>query len=222
MGPEATVRFFDNIVKLTPASKDQDHFQIIIINNPQIPDRTASVMNNEESPVPSVKECIITLENIGVDIIAIPCVSIHYYYDEFKVISKKKILNIIEATINKTLNAVLEIKKIGIMGTDLTVYTKIFEHCINDNNVNFIYPNMNDQKFLVMKSIYEIKRGDYDSAKKNLIKAANLLKHQGAEAIILGCTEIPLVLDKSDIDVPLIDTIECLAEAVIKEALTIK
>lgn len=54
MGPEATLDLFHKIIKLTPAEKDQDHFRIIIDNNPKIPDRTDAISGTGKDPLPKL------------------------------------------------------------------------------------------------------------------------------------------------------------------------
>ena len=80
MGPEATVNLFNLIVSLTKAEKDNEHIPIIIINNPKIPDRTDAIINDRESPLPSLIKAAQKLEKVGADFIVMPCITAHYYY----------------------------------------------------------------------------------------------------------------------------------------------
>ena len=86
MGPLCTANFYQKIVKNTKADKDQDHIPTIIISDPQIPDRTTAILTgkDEEIMLKKVKEDLESLEKQGVDNIAIPCNTMHYYYDTFK------------------------------------------------------------------------------------------------------------------------------------------
>jgi len=95
MGPEATSLFFQRIIQNTPAQKDQQHLKIIIYNDPEIPDRTEAIVNNKESPVEKVKEGVKFLENSIVDFIAIPCITIHYFFDEIVSSVNIPVLNLI-------------------------------------------------------------------------------------------------------------------------------
>jgi len=73
LGPEATVDLFYKIIKLTPVEKDQDHFRIIIDNNPKIPDRTDAIIGNSKDPLPELIATAQNLEKAGADFIIMPC-----------------------------------------------------------------------------------------------------------------------------------------------------
>ena len=219
MGPEATVRLFDRIVQLTPAKKDQDHLQIVIINNPKIPDRTAAIMEGKESPVISIQSGLDTLNDLGAQVIAIPCVSSHYFFDDLEIPPNITLLNILQETAQYTINHLAGVKAVAVLGTDLTVNKNLFGEFFGLQKVATIYPTGKEQKDIVMNSIYQIKGGEYILPRNQLKIVANSLVRQGAEAIIAGCTEIPLALKPCDITIPLINTIDCLAKAVIREAL---
>jgi len=80
MGPEATARLFERIIALTSATHDQEHLPVLICNLPQIPDRTAAIRGQGESPVPLASKGLQILAANGADFIAIPCNSIHHFF----------------------------------------------------------------------------------------------------------------------------------------------
>ena len=98
MGPAATCDLFRKIIDYTDATKDQEHLHIIIDNNTQIPDRTSYIIGSGEDPRMEMIRSIIKLETMGVDYIAIPCNTAHYFYDDLTKYSKVKILNMIYET----------------------------------------------------------------------------------------------------------------------------
>ena len=65
MGPEATSVFFQRLVQLTPARRDQEHLKIVVINNPKIPDRTAHISGIGKSPIPALAEGAQDLVRLG-------------------------------------------------------------------------------------------------------------------------------------------------------------
>ena len=73
MGPLATIDIFNKIVRNTQVEKDQDHIPILINNNPQIPDRTKSILSQGISPVDEIIKSGKKLEAIGADFLIIPC-----------------------------------------------------------------------------------------------------------------------------------------------------
>ena len=221
MGPDATSLFFKRIIQYTPVHTDQEHLKIIIYNNPEIPDRTEAIVNNKESPVEKVKEGIKFLENSIVDFIAIPCVTIHYFFDEIVSSVNIPVLNLVEETALYIKEKYPDSKKIGILATMGTFKRHIFEKIYHKENFITIVPNERGQENL-MKSIYGkegIKAGFISGYPKDLIlKVVDDLIGKGAEVIVGGCTEIPIVIAQDDIKVPFIDSLTVLAKAAIRKA----
>ncbi|HBY58010.1 MAG TPA: aspartate racemase [Candidatus Atribacteria bacterium] len=218
MGPEATIDLFYKIIKFTPAKKDQDHLRIIIDNNPRIPDRTAAILSKGESPLPALKETAQNLEKAGADFIIIPCNTAHYFLPSIQESVKIPILNMIEETAKETRKKIPQIQKVGLLASVGVYETKIYHQHFKKFSIEIISPEEKD-KDEVMKVIYGVKAGDLsEGVKKNIIKIAQKLINKGAEAIIAGCTEIPLILKEEDVSVPLIDPTQVLARIAIQKA----
>ena len=218
MGPEATTDLFYKIIKLTPAGKDQDHLRVIIDNNPKIPDRTAAILGKGEDPLPALRETARNLEKAGADFIIIPCNTAHYFLPSIQESVKIPLLNIIEETAKETQKKIPFIKKVGLLASIGTYKTEIYSQHFKKFNIEVISPEEKDKE-KVMKVIYAVKTGDLsEEIKKNITSIAQKLIDKGAEAVIAGCTEIPLILKEGDVSVPIIDPTQALAEAAIQKA----
>ncbi len=218
MGPEATIDLFYKIIKFTPAEKDQDHLRIIIDNNPKIPDRTAAILGKGEDPLPALRESARNLEKAGADFIVIPCNTAHYFLSSIQKNVKIPVLNMIEEAASETQQRIPQIKKVGLLASIGTYKTEIYHQQFKKFNIEVIYPNEKDKEE-VMKAIYAVKAGDLsDEVKGNILKIVQKLIDKGAEAIIAGCTEIPLILKEGDVSVPLIDPTQILAKVAIQKA----
>jgi len=218
MGPEATIDLFYKIIKFTPAEKDQDHLRIIIDNNPKIPDRTAAILGREESPLPALQETAQNLEKAGADFIIIPCNTAHYFLPLIQESVRIPILNMIEETAKETRKRIPQIQKVGLLASIGVYETKIYHQRFKKFNIEVISPEEKDKEE-VMKAIYAVKAGDLsEGVKKSILKIAQELIDRGAEVIIAGCTEIPLILKKGDVSVPLIDPTRILAKAAVQKA----
>ena len=218
MGPEATIDLFYKIIKSTPAEKDQDHLRIIIDNNPKIPDRTTAILGKGEDPLPALQETARNLEKAGADFIIIPCNTAHYYISQIQESVNIPILNMIEETAKETQQRTPQIKKIGLLASMGTYKMEIYHQHFKKFNIEVISPEEKDKEE-VMKVIYAVKAGDLsEKVKKNIIQIAQKLIDKGAEAIIAGCTEIPLILKEGDVSVPIIDPTQVLAKMAIKKA----
>lgn len=219
MGPDATVYFFDRLVRHTPAAKDQEHLPVTILNWPHIPDRTAAVYDGGADPVPLAQKGIDQLADAGCKVIAIPCVSIHYFLDRMKIPAGIQLVNILEATAAYTRHRHPEVRGVGVLGTDLTVFEKLFHPAFSRHAVKVMAPSPEDQAGVVMKAIYQVKAGMRKEPGQLLMEVVERLAAAGSEAIISGCTEVPIVIQSGDISLPFIDCLDCLAEAVVRQAL---
>ena len=218
MGPEATIDLFYKIIKFTPAKEDQDHLRIIIDNNPKIPDRTAAILGKGEDPLPALRETAQNLEKAGADFIIIPCNTAHYYISQIQESVNIPILNMIKETAKETQQRIPQIKKVGLLASIGTYKTGIYHQRFEKFNIEVISPEEKDKEE-IMKAIYAVKAGNLsEEVKKNIIQIAQKLIDKGAEAIITGCTEIPLILKEGDVPVPIIDPTQALAEAAIQKA----
>jgi len=221
MGPEATLNCFDKIIKNTPASKDQEHLHIIINSNPKIPDRTQAVLEDGPSPLPVLVQGCRSLEKAGADFIIIPCVTAHYYEKPLKQKTKLPVVSILDVVAEHIVQRYPHIERIGLMGTDGTLQSGIFQKRLNADGleIRICPPEMQAR---VMDAIYAIKGIRSDQQRKaittELAAAADYLTTQGAQGIIAGCTEIPLVLSRHDVSVPYFDSLLLLARAAIRKA----
>jgi aspartate racemase len=220
MGPESTVDFFNLLVALTPAEKDQDHFHIIIDNNPNIPDRTEAILNNDNTAV--IKALVCTAKNLeaaGADFIVMPCNTAHYFIKYIQEALAIPVLDMVDEVIMTIKLELPECKKVGILATTGTIVTRLYQDRCQRAQLDVLTPDEKDQGS-VMKSIYLLKAKKKPQAREILMKQANQLVNKGADCLILGCTEIPLVLQEKEFTVPLYNATRILALAAIKFAIS--
>lgn len=210
MGPEATVYFFQEIVEQTEAEKDQDHIPILIYNYPQIPDRTFAYLGEGKSPANDLLYGIRKLEDAGADLIAIPCNSAHLWIEYMQKNAKAEIINMIDLALKEF----REPDKVGILGTTLTVKSKLYENPLKIKGVEVLLP---ENQEMVMDQIRLIKGGQIEQARKKLLEMAGDLIDRGATHILAGCTEIPLALRHNDLKVPFVDPMRLMASECIKK-----
>lgn len=214
MGPDATCALFQRIISLTNAKSDKEHIRVIIDNNPKIPDRTSAILNNTTSPVPELVKTAVNLQNAGADFIIIPCITSHYFFNDIQKEINIPILDALQITKEYIDKELLNVNKFGVIATSGTIKTNLFQNMLKDREI--IIPSEEEQEKLVMKVIYGeegVKAGNRSGKVKTyLSEIVDKLKEKGAEAIIAGCTEISIVLDQADIDIPLIDPLTLMAK----------
>jgi len=223
MGPEATARFFELVIKNTAAKKDREHLRIIVFNYPQVPDRTAAILYGGENPVPYMIKGLKTLEKTGAKLVAIPCMTAHYFLPEIKTKTRPrlKVIDLIAETVSWTKVALPRLNKVGLLATEGTIATGIFQSAYEKKGIRVLIPSKSSQK-KIMEAIYGkkgIKAGfGGQKPRRLLLEASEELLQHGAQALIAGCTEIPLVIRPDDIPVPLIDPMTIGARALINKA----
>ena len=220
MGPEATLDFFGKIIRNTPATRDQEHLRIIIDNNPKVPDRTAAILGKGESPVDVMAASGLALARAGADFITIPCISAHYFLDELRSRVGLPIISAFEEIADLIKRDHPGMKTVGLLATKGTVQGDRFAGKLREKGLTVLVPGPADQE-RVQGGIYRIKGStsrERTEIKKALADVAGHLVSQGAEGVIAGCTEIPLVLAPEDIPVPLFDSLLILARAAVREA----
>ncbi|MCA0971294.1 amino acid racemase [Halobacillus litoralis] len=219
MGPEATAECYLKIIRATNASKDQEHFRVIIDSNAKIPDRTEAISGNGPDPVPEMIHAAKNLEKLDVEVACIPCMTAHYFIEEVQKAVSFPLLNAFLETKKYIGNVYPETKKVGVLATTGTLESGLFDKYMD--NVEMVYPTTHTQKNKVMEAIYGkrgIKSGNTDGEPLRLLQeASEELVRNGAEVIISGCTEIGLVLKPYHVKTPLIDPMEVVAHAVVKE-----
>jgi aspartate racemase len=217
MGPEATVDLYRQIIELTPAEKDQDHIPVLIYSLPQIPERTASIRNQDLSIIPYLIEGVTRLEKAGASFIAIPCNTAHYFYKAIQKAVSIPIIHMIRETVNEVVNKYPDAKRIGLLATTGTIVSKLYDSELEKKNLKIIIPDMDIQNKKVMKAVFGIKAGKNDTLNENLLaEAGQHLVNMGAELIILGCTEIPLAFNNSRVHVPVVNATRVLAERAVR------
>jgi aspartate racemase len=222
MGPEATIDFFTRIVKGTRVKIDQDHLRILIDNNPKIPNRTLAIQGKGPNPLPLLIKSAKVLEEAGADFIAIPCVTAHHFYGPLQKRTKIPILHIVEETVKHVQTRLRKIRKVGLLATTGTLQSGLFQKAFSHSKIDLIFPDPDAQKARVMAAIFGkggIKAlGPSEESKRLILDASRDLIRRGAQAVIAGCTEVPLVLRDGDLSVPVIDPMSILAGVAVRKA----
>jgi aspartate racemase len=220
MRPAATADFYQKLIQATPAKADQDHFKVLIFSNPHVPDRTAAIRGEGVSLLPALIAGAETLIRAGADFLAIPCVTAHFFFDDLQRAVRVPILHMIHETVAAISTERATLRRFGLLATSGTLATRLFEAAFEPEGLTVLTPEAEVQASRVMKAIYAVKGGESSEVPRRLIReAASHLGSRGAEAIIAGCTEVPLILRDGDLAIPIIDPTWILARAAVRCAL---
>lgn len=197
VGPAATVDFMQKIVRNTPANRDQDHIRLLIEQNPQIPDRTENLIGDGPDPTISLYATCKKLESGDADIIAIPCNTAHAFVERIQPYLGIPIVNMLTVTVRHLRERFPLISCVGVLATSGTIASGVYEKALESEGLRQIVPRAELQA-RVMEAIYgpEGVKAGFTTGRclDDLSAAIDGLVAEGVEVIVLGCTELPLLL----------------------------
>ncbi len=217
MGPEATADLYLAVVRIFQqergAKYDSDFPPFIICSLP-LPD-VVEGKGDEKAVVFMLKEGAKRLEAAGADFIAIACNTVHAYLPMIRQAVRIPILSIMEEV---ACDAAEKGRKIlGLLATETTIRWELFDSECAKRGISLLKPDAWQQAILTetIMRVLSGRKETEDSAR--LLAIAEVMHTQGAEAVILGCTELPLLLKQVASPLPLLDTTEILARAIVRE-----
>ena len=214
MGPEATAQFYLEIVRIFQqrygAKYDSDYPEMIILNLPL--SDVVEEKGSAEQIIKLLQQGVKKLEQAGADFIAIPCNTVMTFLPQMQEAVSVPFVSIVEET--ATFVKKRGFTQVGIVATQMTLRSRIYSQALGQS---LIEPSA-VQKSQITKIIMAVLAGGKkDEDRKILQEIIQDLRIRGAETIILGCTELPLLFT----DENTIDTIKVLADAVVREAIDI-
>lgn len=214
LGPAATVDFLDQLVRLTPARRDQDHLPVLAAFLPQVPDRSAAILGQGPDPLPGLLEGIALLNQNGVDVIAIPCNSAHHWHAQLSAQSKAPILHIARACAQR-----LQLPSgtpVLVLGTRGVQRSDLYPQALRAVGLHGVPADALGLQDEVDRCIAQVKAGQRQAAADGLTQLVARARAQGLRWVILGCTELPVAARACEPLGPgVIDSTRALAEAVI-------
>jgi aspartate racemase len=196
VGPAATVDFMHKVVRLTDAARDQDHIKMMVEQNPQIPDRTANLIGSGADPTIALLATCKQLEAGGAHAVAIPCNTAHAFVDRIQPYLSIPIVNMLSEVVQHIRSQMPLVSRVGLLATSGTVASGVYREVTEAAGLQLLVPDAAVQE-LIMQAIYGergVKAGFTSGlCSEHLVTAIGHLAEQGAEVIILGCTELPLI-----------------------------
>ena len=220
MGPAASAEFMVRLVSQTPAKRDQDHIPTILWSDSTVPDRSTSMRNGDDKPLPYLLSGIQGLVLAGCNLIVIPCNTAHLWFKEMEKQASwhARIVHIVDSVADALRDINVVDSTIGIMGTQATIELGLYQYRLNKLGWNCIVPTKDEMNTLVQPAIDLIKANQFEAAHSMLMTVIHSLISRGATAVVLGCTEIPLSIRADTVqDTPIINSIDSLVKSAIRE-----
>lgn len=210
MGAQASADFYNTIIRFTDAPKDQDHIEILLYSKASIPDRTEAIVCGDKAEVvASLQKAYDKLLRAGADYIVMTCNTAHYFLSDINANEKAPFISLIDETIHYIQSQ--NISKVGLMTTDGTSKSKIYEKPLLDVGIEVIKPSEDKQKQL-MNFIYNQIKSGKEPDRTIFGDVANSLISQNVDGIILGCTELSYYANLASLDNFYINPQEILAK----------
>jgi aspartate racemase len=218
MGPEATADFYMKIVRIFQndfqAKYDKDYPPMLIFNAP-IPD-VVEIVEDETQTVSCLVDAAKTLESGGADFIAIPCNTVHAFLHEIRPAVKIPVLSMIESTVEQLSE---EQNPVALLATRTTIRLRVYDEELRKKKIGLLIPSESEQAILTQIIMDLLGHSNQSTATKRLKRLVHDLKLRGAQAVVLGCTELPLIAD-TDLGIKIIDPAETLARRCVELAQT--
>jgi len=211
-GPTSTADFYLRIIKYYQDNFRTRHvgdFPPMIIFSVPTPDLVEAI-EDEEKTFMLIAEAIKKLEKDGSDFIVITCNALQYLLKRFQALVKIPIIGIASTVAEHIKDK--GYKAVGILAVDTTIRKKVYDPFLEEKGIKLIRPDQTDQDIIEEVILDEYSGKTNAENTEKIKKVAKKLYKNGAEAVMLACTELPLILKQKDIDIPLIDCNEIYAQ----------
>ena len=222
MGPDATVDFMARVIAMTNSGSDQDHVHMIVDQDPTIPNRQRAILEGSADVTEALGVMAKRLEDAGADFLVMVCNTAHVFLDGVRAGTSIPFISIIDESVNEIDRVCPDARKVGVMATDGCLDTGIYQDAITASGREALVPEKDglDQR---MRLISAIKAGNQgEDIRRSMQASANALIEQGADVIIAGCTEIPIVFEGENCSVPVIGSTNVLAQCTLDLAKGVK
>lgn len=220
LGPMATAFFMQMVIEMTDAKTDQEHIEMLIHNCPWIPDRTSYILGkSKENPYVPMAEIGTNLVKNGAEVIAIPCVTANYFFDALAKEIGVPVIHSIQESVSYLKQR--DVKKVGVMATDGTIQSGLFDMALHEAGIAETVPSPKMQQY-VMDLIYEDVKAGRPIEMDKFDAVSEELRANGAEVILLGCTELSMIRRDEKIGAGYLDVMQVLAKCSVERCAVLK
>jgi aspartate racemase len=219
MGPEATVDLMVRVIKATHAFDDIDHVRLVVDSNPKVPSRIKALIEKTgESPLPCLQEMARKLAAWGVDFLAIPCNTAHFYHPGIQAAVAIPVLNMIDLAVERVSSENPGLETVGLLASTAVLDLRLYEKRFAEKGASLISPTDSLQRE-VMAAIRKIKTSNYGQEVVAVIQAAaDDMVGRGARALLVACTELSIISHQLKTEIACHDAAQILAEAIVQYA----
>ncbi len=217
IGPESTVDYYKRIIGAFQKNGIESAYPEIIIYSANLAELMLILETKNRSKLADwLVEKVESLFRAGAEFAVIGSNTPHLVYNEVRSRSPIPMLSIIEETCNKALS--LGLKKPGLMGTKFTMESDFFQKPFREQGISVVLPDKKDQELIHNRLFSEIELGIIkDSTREELLSVVKrMIDRHSIDSLILGCTELPLILTGDEYGIPFLNTTAIHAESIVK------
>jgi aspartate racemase len=209
IGPESTIDYYKKIIQLYRNKVKDGSYPEIVINSVDM-NKMMDIMirSGWDELCSMLSHAVEELKNAGAEIAIIASNTPHIVFEKVKNLVKLPLLSIVEATGEYV--AEMGCRKVGLLGTGFTMKEHFYQDVLSKFNIETVVPSGKQQEYIHEKLFSEIELGIIKQETKNeFIRIVNaMIEKFNIEGIILGCTELPMIMNQNDFSIPVIDTVE--------------
>jgi aspartate racemase len=217
LGPEATVDYYRMIIDAYRGQSKGNAPEIVIcsLNLSDFPD-----INQRDKVIAWFADAIETLHKAGAEFAVISANTPHIVYDDLKRLSPIPLLSIVEETCRAAEKS--NLKRVGLLGTRVTMSSDFYQRVFSRVKIAVVVPMPEEQDYINDKIVAEIMYNKIvDTTRQGLLKIVKrMIDDDGIEGLILGCTELPLILTKDEFGIPFLNTTKIHVDSVVRYCLS--
>lgn len=217
LGPESTIDYYKEIISSFNTKHADLAYPEIIIYSANLNEFMGLIETKQWQKISEwLLEKVFILHRAGAEFAAIASNTPHIVFEEIELKSPIPLLSIVECTCAKAQE--MGLKNIGLMGTKLTMEADFYKKPFNSKGMSIVVPSEGEQQFIHQKLFSEIELGIFkDSTREELLAIVKkMVDKNGIDSLILGCTELPLILTEGRYGIPFLNTSAIHCESIIK------
>lgn len=221
IAPESTVVYYREIVNSFLKLNNGNDYPQVIINSINMKKMLNYLTdNNLDELTKYLLAEIKRLANAKAEFALLASNTPHIVFDRLKKQSPIPLLSIVEATCKKAKS--LGLKRVGLLGTKFTMQNNFYEEQFSKEEISIVTPDENSQNFIHNIYFNELVKGIFlDKTKQSLLKIIDeMIVKENIDGLILGGTELPIILNKNDSNIPLLDTTQIHVKEVIEKIIS--
>jgi len=220
LGPESTIDYYRSIIKYYQFKKNGEQYPEIIFKSLDLSKALSLVSDLKLKDLTNyLVDSIKSLQKTGADFAAIAANTPHIVFDEVQSLSPIPLISIVEETAKIVKD--LKLEKVGLFGTKFTMETDFYKDVMLRNGIKIVVPKKGEQVYIHKKILSELEHGKIlNKTKEDLLRIVKrMIKYEEIEGLILGCTELPLILTRDEFGISFLNTTKIHVRSIVNKML---